>query len=249
MAPLPTPLLTLSFCQPGDSPVPSITPCSSPFLLLIQTSQPKEQLKPCCDLLYQPLSLLWSKIDFPCMGTSRIYPLTFSLRLCTRSKRECESDIWLSVLVRNTSHPMLENSLLLSSAWKQGNCQTHLDTGVSIPALTLASTTCFRERSEEPVAARHRIIPSLSPPLQNSTVGTHTSTGAYWELSASEHSPPRNIMVSCKYGSQWCASYPRAWLYIGREWIRWEMLWVQQIYIALGFPYGTQIMNEQTVAN
>lgn len=56
---------------------------------------------------------------------------------------------------------------------------------------------------------------------------------AHWELLASEHSPPRNITVSCKYGSRWCASYPWAWLYIGREWIRRELLWVQHIYIAL----------------
>lgn len=233
MAPLPTPLLTVSFCQLGDSPVPSIAPCSSPFHLLIQTSKPKEQLKPCCDLLHRLLCLLWTEIDFPCMGTSRIYPLTFSLRLCARSKRECESDIWLSVLVRNTSHPRLENSLLLSSAWKQGNCQTGWDTGVNTPALTLASTRCFKEWSEEPMAARHRIIPFLSPALQYSTVGTHTSTGTYMHTGNWEHSPPRNITVSCKYGSRWCASYPWAWLYIGREWIRQELLWVQHIYIAL----------------
>lgn len=90
------------------------------------------------------------------MGTSRIYPLTFSLRLCIRSKRECKNGIWLSALARNMSHPLLGNSLFVSSAWKYGNCQACLGTRVNILSLMLASTRSLRERSEKPAAGQIR---------------------------------------------------------------------------------------------
>lgn len=134
------------------------------------------------------------------MGTSRIYPLTSSLRLCIRSKRECESGIWLSALARNMSHPLLENSLFLSSAWKYGNYQTCLDTRVNILFLMLASTRCFRERSEKPVAGRYRIIPFLSPCFgeqysQHAHKCRHIRS--HWKPPASESSPPGNTAVFC----------------------------------------------------
>lgn len=197
---LPMPLLKLFFCQSTSHPAPSIHPCSSPFFLLVQISKPKEQLRLCSDLLHWLLCLLWNQIDFPCMGTSRIYPLTFSLRLCIRSKKECESYIWLSALARNMSHSLLENSLLLSSAWKYGNCQTCLDTRVNILSLMLASTRCFRERSEMPVAGRYGIIPFLSPCFREQ-YSQHTHKyrliRAHWTLSALESSLPGNIVVFC----------------------------------------------------
>lgn len=172
------------------------------------------------------------------MGTSRIYPLTFSLRLHAKSKTDCESSIWLSVLERNMSHPLLENSLLLSSAWKYGNCQTCLDTRVSIPCLTLASTKCFRERSEKPVAGRHRIIPPLSSCFGEQHSQTHTNTGASMH---NRNCLPLSALlleilqcpVNTNHSSVPLA--PRNWLCLGREWIGQGMLRVQQLYLVLEF--------------
>lgn len=132
------------------------------------------------------------------MGTSRIYPLTFRPRLCIRIKRECESGIWLSASARNMSHPLLENNLFLSSAWKYGNCQTCLDTRVNILSLMLASTRCFRERSQKPVAGRYGIIPFLSPCFgeqYSQHAHKYRHICAHWKPPVSESSLPGNTAV------------------------------------------------------
>lgn len=138
------------------------------------------------------------------MGTSRIYPLTFSLRLHIKSKRECKSGIWLSALPRNMSHPLLGNSLFVSSAWKYGICQTCLETKVNILSLMLASTRCLRKRSESLQLGRYGIIPFLSACFgeQYSKHGhkhrhKHGHVHARWKPHASESSFPGNIAVFC----------------------------------------------------